>query len=169
MFWVRNIGVLFLLRKISVAETAQKREQHQQQQYRVSVFNLLIPIFMMSIWTNDSFVCLLGVRNSLCWALFVFSMRSYALLCVCVHSRVLPCVTVIYIYIWIGLWQALFVNRVRSCLFAISLNWPSLEMFQYRAFSMSWIGLCQLFDCPMRTLCPNHHLFIRNFYRLKLT
>ena len=66
-----NVRGTVFSKTISVVATPQKREQQQQQQQRVSAY---------------PFVLLSGVHDSLCRKLFVFSVRSRAILCVHVRS-----------------------------------------------------------------------------------
>ena len=111
-------------------------------------------IFMMSIWPNDSFLCLLIVRDGLCWALFIFSVRSCTFLCVPVY---LLCTI-------IGLCQALFINCVLYCAFSMASDRTFLEICQSCALSMPQIGLCWTFACPVSMLCPNSCVFIRSLF-----
>ena len=91
--------------------TTQKREQQQQQQQRVSAY---------------SSVHLLGVRNGICWTLYVFPMRSCALLCVPMCSL---CIRIVLC------WK-IFINCVRYCAFTVALDQPLLYILQYRALSV---------------------------------
>ena len=73
-------------RKISVVvATAQTREQNKQQHQMVGVFHSSIPLFMMSIWHNDSIICLSGINDGFCQILFIFPMRSCSFLYIPMH------------------------------------------------------------------------------------
>ena len=140
LVWVINFMVLFFGKQSLPQQQHKKREQEKQQQQRLVAFYSSIPLFMMNIWPNDSFVSLSDVRDNLCLTLFVFPMHSHDLLWVPVH----------FICIQIGLCWTLLFNCLRSCAFI----WPL-------------IGLRQRFVNPVRSQWPKL-AFVGHFLALWL-
>ena len=109
LFWVRNLGVYTIFSQTTfIAATAQKIEHQKQQQKTVSAYLL---------------VHLLGLRNGLCWKLFVFTMVSCEFLCVPMRLWAFLCISMRLLCIRIGICRTLFVNHVRYYAFDMASNW----------------------------------------------
>ena len=87
-------------------------------------------------------------------------------LCAPKSSCVIVCVPVSLKCIQIALCRTSFANTVYDCAFAMALNRPLLEIFQYRALSMARIGLYRGYrklSHPVSLLCPNCRVFMGYF------
>ena len=100
------------------AEKEQKIEHKQQQQQRVSAY-----LFMR----------LLVVRDGLCWTLYIFTVRSRAILCVTRSFCDFPCV--------------LYESKLDSIVHYVSIICNPVHSLWPR------IGLCCRFSNPVRSQC----------------
>ena len=98
-----------------------KRKHKQEKHYRVSEY---------------SFTCLSVVCNDICWKLFVFTVRSRALLWFPLCSRLFLCVPMRLVCILIGICRKLFENHVQSCAFIMISNQPLWHIRQICVLSI---------------------------------